>query len=129
MCGCCHVPSSYLGSGRDKHNEQMSLQTMANAWAANKLWTYTEVEHTQGSSPTNLYPSNTGVMGHRSEVREGMIWRWGEGGAYSGVLAQTLLGEMSCTTQKREWWVGTTRCMSWGIVRENRNATVNKQTK
>ena len=35
-------------------------------------------------------------MGHRSEVREGMVWWWGEGKAYSGVLAQVLLGEISC---------------------------------
>ena len=25
-----------------------------------------------------------------------MVWRWGEGKTYSRVLAQTLLGEMSC---------------------------------
>ena len=25
-----------------------------------------------------------------------MVWRWGERKTYSGVLAQTLLGEMSC---------------------------------
>ena len=25
-----------------------------------------------------------------------MVWRWGSGKTYSGVLAQTLLGEMSC---------------------------------
>ena len=26
------------------------------------------------------------VVGHGSEVREGMVWRWGEGKTYSGVL-------------------------------------------
>jgi len=33
---------------------------------------------------------------HGSEVRESMVWRWGEGKAYSRVLTQTLLREMSC---------------------------------
>ena len=69
---------------------------MANASATDKLWTYTEVEHAQAPSTTNLYPANTGVVGHESEVREGMVWWWGEGEAYSGVLTQALLGEMSC---------------------------------
>ena len=36
------------------------------------------------------------VMGHGSEVRESIIWRWGEGKAYSGVPAHILLGVMSC---------------------------------
>ena len=54
------------------------------------------MEHAQGPGTTNLYPANTGVVGHGSEVREGMVWRWGEGKAYSRVLAQILLGEMSC---------------------------------
>ena len=55
-----------------------------------------EVEHAQGPSTTNLYLANTGVVGHGSEVREGMVWRWGEGGAYFGILALTLLEVMSC---------------------------------
>ena len=33
---------------------------------------YTEVEHMQGPSTTNLYPANTRVVGYGSEVREGM---------------------------------------------------------
>ena len=37
------------------------------------------VEHTQGPNTTDLYPANIGVVGHESEVREGMVWRWGEG--------------------------------------------------
>ena len=57
---------------------------------------YTEVEHAQDSSTTNLYPANIGVVGHGLEVREGMVWRYGEGKAYSRVPVQTLLGEMSC---------------------------------
>ena len=40
-----------------------------------------EVEHAQGSSTTNLYPANTGVVGNESEVSEGMVWQWGEGGS------------------------------------------------
>ena len=38
-----------------------------------------EVEHVQGSGTTHLYLTNTRVVGHGSEVREGMVWRWGEG--------------------------------------------------
>ena len=36
------------------------------------------------------------MVGHRSKVRENMVWRWGERKAYSGVPTQALLGEMSC---------------------------------
>ena len=36
------------------------------------------------------------VVGHGLEVREGMVWRWGEGKTYSGVPTQALLGKMSC---------------------------------
>ena len=43
--------------------------------------------YTQGSGTTYLYPTNTGEGGHGSEVREGVVWRWGEGGAYFGVIA------------------------------------------
>ena len=60
-----------------------------------KLLTYTEVEHAQSPHITNLYPTNTGVVGHGSEVREGMVWRLGEGKVYSGVPAQILLEELS----------------------------------
>ena len=35
-------------------------------------------------------------MGRGSDVKEGMVWRWGEGKTYFGVSAQALLGEMSC---------------------------------
>ena len=35
-------------------------------------------------------------MGHGSEVREGMVWRLGEGKTYSRVPIQALLGEMFC---------------------------------
>ena len=54
-----------------------------------------EVKHAQGPGTTNLYPTNTRVVGHGSEVKKGKVWWWGEGKAYSRVLAQTLLGEMS----------------------------------
>ena len=30
-------------------------------------------EHAQGSGTTHLYPANTGVVGHGSDVREGMV--------------------------------------------------------
>ena len=36
--------------------------------------------HTQGSGTTYLYLANTGEVGHRSKVREGVVWWWGEGG-------------------------------------------------
>ena len=45
-----------------------------------------EVEHVQGLGITHLYLANTGVVGHGLEVRNGMVWRWGEE-AYSRVLA------------------------------------------
>ena len=53
------------------------------------------MEHIQSSGTTNLYPTNTRVVAHGSKVREDMVWQWGEGGAYSRALTQTLLGEMS----------------------------------
>ena len=49
------------------------------------------MEHAQGSGTTNLYLANTRVVGHGLEVREGMVWWWGEEEAYSGVPVQTLL--------------------------------------
>ena len=54
------------------------------------------VEHTQGSSTTHLYPANTGAVGHRLEVKEGIVWRWGKGEVYYGIPTQALLGKMSC---------------------------------
>ena len=54
------------------------------------------MDHAQGPGTTNLYPTNTGVVGHRLEVREGMDWWWGEGNAYFGVTTHILLGVMSC---------------------------------
>ena len=48
---------------------------MANARLADKLWTYTEVELALGPGTTNLFPANTEVVGHGSEVREGIVWR------------------------------------------------------
>ena len=30
---------------------------------------------TQGSDTVYMYPANTGEVGHRSEVREGVVWR------------------------------------------------------
>ena len=36
------------------------------------------------------------VVGYGLEVREGMVWRWGEEKIYSGIPAQALLGKMSC---------------------------------
>ena len=47
-----------------------------------KLWTYIELEHAQGTDTTSLYPANTGVVGYGSDVRGGIVWRWGEGKVY-----------------------------------------------
>ena len=55
-----------------------------------------EVEHVQGPGTTNLYPANTGIVGHGLEVRGGMNWRWGEGKTYFGVSTHILLGVMPC---------------------------------
>ena len=55
-----------------------------------------EVKHTQGIGTTYLYQANIEEVGHGSEVRKGVVWQWREGGAYFGVLAQALLGKMSC---------------------------------
>jgi len=51
--------------------------------------------HVQGLGTTNLYPTNIGVAGHGSELREGMVWRRGEGKAYFGIPPHILLGVMS----------------------------------
>ena len=48
------------------------------------------------SGITYLYPANTEEVGYRSKVKEGVVWRWVEEGAYFGVPAQTLLEEMFC---------------------------------
>ena len=52
-----------------------------------------EVKHTQGIGTTYLYQANTEEVGHGSEVREGVVWRWREAGAYFGVPTQALLGK------------------------------------
>ena len=50
------------------------------------------VEHAQSSDTTYLYLVNIGEVDHGFEVKEGVVWQWGEGGAYSGVPTQALLG-------------------------------------
>ena len=39
------------------------------------------VEHAQGLGTTHLYPANIGMVGYEPEVRDGMVWWWGEGGS------------------------------------------------
>ena len=39
------------------------------------FWRTQEVEHAQSPGTTNLYPANTRVVGHGSEVKSSMIWR------------------------------------------------------
>ena len=53
--------------------------------------TYGSGARTQGSGTNYLYLANTKEVGHRSEVRESAVWRWGEGRAYFWVSAQALL--------------------------------------
>ena len=43
-----------------------------------------------------VYPASAGVVGHELEVRESMVWRWGEGKTYFGVPTQIFLRVMSC---------------------------------
>ena len=51
------------------------------------------MEHTQGSGTTNLYPADTRVVGHGLEVRESMVWRWGEGDLILGFLLKLFWGK------------------------------------
>ena len=61
------------------------------------FWRTREVEHAQDPGTTNLYLANTGVVGHGSEIREGMVSWWGEGKTYSGVLLKFFWGW--CSTE------------------------------
>ena len=47
---------------------------------------YGSIACMQGLSFTYLYFANTGEVGHGSEVREGVVWRWGEGEPILGFL-------------------------------------------
>ena len=61
-------------SSRMCNKDQTNPQTMANTWTTDRPWTHMKVEHAQGSGTTHFYLANTGAMGHRSEVREGVVW-------------------------------------------------------
>ena len=61
--------------------DQTNPQVMANTLTADKPWTHMGVEHAQGLGTTHLYQANIGAVGHGSEVREGMVWWWREGGS------------------------------------------------
>ena len=76
-----------------KSNKLISNGTRMNTKKA--MDSYGSGARIQGSSTTYLYPANTNEVGHGSEIRTGVVWRWGEGWAYFGVLAKALLGEMS----------------------------------
>ena len=67
-------------SSKTCSKDQTNPQAMANIWIADKPWTHMKVEHAQGLSTTHFYPANTGAMGHGSEVKESVVWWWGEGG-------------------------------------------------
>ena len=64
--------------------------------ARKKMDSYGSGARIHGSDTTYLYPANIGKVGHGSKVREGVVWWWGEGGAYFRVPTKTLLGKMSC---------------------------------
>jgi len=64
--------------------------------ATKAIDSYGSGARTQSSGITYLYLANTGEVGHGSVAKESLVWRWGEGGAYFGVPAQALLGEISC---------------------------------
>ena len=56
-----------------------------------------KVKHTQDPSTTNLYPANIGSGGSWVRSKRGYDLAVGEREkTYSGVLAQALLGEISC---------------------------------
>ena len=57
---------------------------------------YRSEVRTQDLGTTYLYLANTGKVGHGLEVKKGMVWWWGEEGAYFGVIAQAILGKISC---------------------------------
>ena len=54
---------------------------------------YGSEARTQGLGTTYLYPTNIREVSHGSKVREGVVWWWGEGGSYFGVLTQAILGK------------------------------------
>ena len=52
--------------------------TRGQEWVAereDKPWTHMEVEYAQGPDTFHLYPTNIGVVGYGSEVREGIVWQ------------------------------------------------------
>ena len=76
------------------HRRASKPWQMHEQWTS--FWHTREVEHVQSPGTTNLYPTNTKVVGHGLEVRRGIVWWWGEEKAYFGVLTQTFLEKMSC---------------------------------
>ena len=51
-----------------KTDNGLCRSTTADAWVADRFWTYMEERHAQGPDLTSLYPTNTGygeVMGQR----------------------------------------------------------------
>ena len=112
---------------------------MANAWASDKFLTYIGSGAHERLKHYLLVPS---------QYRSGGSWIRGKIGYGLAVGRRESLFWDSCsiflggdvllwwhTTLKKEGWVETTRCMPWGIARENthivvdKNATVSKQKK
>jgi len=65
-----HVAGSYKLEGNGKHVR-----------ARKTMDSYGSRAFTKGLCTTYLHPTNTGEVGHRLEVRECVIWRWGERGS------------------------------------------------
>ena len=72
-------------SSRTCSKDQTKPQAMANAWTADRPWTYMKVEHTQGLGTIHLYLANIEAVGHGLEVREGVVWWWEKGAVYFGI--------------------------------------------
>ena len=65
---CAAKPDKPLGNGK-RMNTRKTMDL------------YGSGARTQGLGTTYLYSANTGEVGHRLEVRKGVVWRWGERGS------------------------------------------------
>ena len=126
---------------RSRMSDRMHRWT-SRPWQMREQWTSFWRTRKWSMRKTQALPTYTQpiqkwwVMGRRKERvwfgsgrRESLFWD----SCSDSFGGDVLLGWH--TTQKKDGWVGTTRCMPWGIARENthtavdKNATVSKQTK
>ena len=81
-----------LRTRKDKH-QLVHIVESNNARAVEMVWRPERNKFrwsgacTKGQGTTYLYPANTWEVGHWSRYSEGMVWRWGENGVYSEILA------------------------------------------